>query len=75
VTDNHPMGNKSEWLEDAFETILSGKYINFKAISYWHETWEESDNVFASIRVDSSEESLEVFKGYIKNSRFVSEGK
>ena len=71
VTDNHPLGNKAEWLEDAFETILSGKYINFKAISYWHETWEAQDDVFASIRVDSSQESLETFKDYAKNSRFV----
>ena len=71
VTDNHPMGSKSEWLEDAFETILSGQYINFKAISYWHETWEESDTVLASIRVDSSEESLETFKEYVQNKRFI----
>jgi len=73
VTDDHPLGNKSEWLEDAFETILNGTYLNFKAISYWHETWEE-DDVFASIRVDSSEASLETFKEYAKNPRFVTEG-
>jgi len=71
VTDNHPLGNKSEWLEDAFKTILSGKYINFKAISYWHETWKESDDVLASIRIDSSDESLETFKYYIDNKKFV----
>jgi len=71
VTDNHPLGNKSEWLEDAFKTILSGKYINFKAISYWHETWEESDDILASIRIDSSDESLETFKYYIDNKKFV----
>jgi hypothetical protein len=70
VTDNHPMGSKSEWLKDAFETILSGKYINFKAISYWHETWDV-EGVDASIRIDSSEESLEIFKEYVKNKRFI----
>jgi len=74
VTDNHPLGSKSEWLDDAFETILSGKYIDFKAISYWHETWEEEDGTFASIRLDSSERSLETFKSYTKNPRFVTEG-
>ena len=71
VTDNHPMGNKSEWLEDAFETILGGKYIGFKAISYWHETWEEEDGVFSTLRIDSSQESLGVFKKYISDKRFI----
>jgi len=75
VTDNHPFGNKSVWLEDAFETILNGQYINFKAVSYWHETWEAEDDIFASIRLDSSEESLETFKRYTKNSRFIVDAK
>ena len=71
VTDNHPLGDKSEWLEDAFETILSGKYINFKAISYWHESWEEENRAIASIRIDSSQESLETFKDYAHRSIFI----
>ena len=75
VTDNHPLGNKSEWLNNAFKTILSGKYIDFKAISYWHETWEEEDGTSASIRLDSSESSLETFKNYVKNPRFETKGK
>jgi len=70
VTDNHPLGSKSAWLQDAFETILSGEYINFKAISYWHETWEEEDGSVASIRIDSSQESLEMFREYAGNPRF-----
>ncbi len=73
VTDNHPLGKKSEWLEDAFETILNKKYIDFKAISYWHETWEEEDNLWATLRVDSSSESLETFKRLSSDERFISE--
>ncbi len=75
VTDHHPLGSKSEWLVDAFETILSGEYIDFKAISYWHESWEEEDNLFATIRIDSSDESLETFKAYAKNPRFLIQGR
>ncbi len=71
VTDNHPVGDKAQWLEDAFETILSGKYIHFKAISYWHETWEEEENVWATIRMDSSQESLESFKKYLNHKKFI----
>ncbi len=74
VTENHPIGNKALWIENAFETILADEYIDFKAISYWHENWEESDDLFASIRVDSSDATLEMFKSYAKNPRFLSKG-
>ena len=75
VTDNHPLGSKSEWLVDAFETILANDYIQFQAISYWHESWEVDDDNFASIRIDSSVSSLETFKSYIQNPRFISTSK
>ena len=74
VTDNHPLGSKPLWLKNAFETILAKKYIKFSAISYWHENWEAEDNIFATIRVDSSPKSLEMFKSYVKKSIFLSEG-
>ncbi len=72
VTDDHPLGDKAEWLEDAFQTILNKKFINFKAISYWHETWEEDDDLYASIRVDSSEKSLSMFRKQVSDPRFIS---
>jgi len=72
VTDNHPLGQKDEWLDNAFTTILDNDYLDFSAISYWHETWEESDDVTASLRIDSSQESLEVFQKYAADPRFVS---
>ncbi len=75
VTDNHPLGNKAEWLNDAFETISQEKYLDFKAISYWDETWEEKDNLFATISINSSQESLKTFQKNIANNKFISEGK
>jgi len=72
VTDNHPLGKKDAWLEDAFETILDNPYLDFQAISYWHENWEEQDNLFAELRIDSSAESLEIFRKYSAHPRFVS---
>ncbi len=71
VSDDNPFGNKSEWLSDAFETILSKKYLNFKAISYWHENWEEENGAWAMIRIDSSKEALNTFKKYSSDTRFV----
>ncbi len=72
VTDHHPDGNKSAWFNDAFDTILSNPYITFSAISPWHETWENEDGTFSSIRLDSSAEVLKTFKERIANERFIS---
>ncbi len=72
VTDNHPDGNKSAWLKDAFQTILDNPYITFSAISPWHENWENEDGTMTTIRLDSSLEVQEVFKQIIQNERFIS---
>ncbi len=70
VTDGHKECEKGKWLKDAFETILNGGY-GFAGISYWHENWEEYDGVYGTLRVDSSNESLKVFRKYINDSRFL----
>ena len=73
VTDHHPLGNKASWITDAFNTILNENHpVQFKAISWWHENWEEQDNVWATIRIDSSTESLSAFKNMAGHSRFTS---
>jgi len=71
VTDHHPLGDKAEWLENAFSVILSQKYIDFKAINYWHENWD-NDGSLTSIRIDSSAKSLNTFQKLIGDERFIS---
>lgn len=71
VTDHHPLGEKPKWLKDAFKTILSHKYIKFKAIIYWHENWD-NDGVLTSLRIDSSAETLSTFRELVKNRKFTS---
>ncbi len=73
VSDDHPLGKKSDWLKDAFETILSGKILKFSAFAYWHENWEEEDDLWAKIRVDSSAESLKTFRELLKNKKIFGE--
>jgi len=73
VTDYHPDGNKSIWLDDAFSTILSNPYVSFKAINPWHENWENEDETLTTIRLDSSDETLSTVKKWIANERFISE--
>jgi hypothetical protein len=75
VTDGSDFGDKSEWLEDAFETILQKKYIPFSAISYWHEDWEEEDGSEAHIRIDSSRKALRTFQRLVGNEKFTSKAR
>ena len=69
VVDNHPNGKKSEWFEDTFNTIHNGDYLNFKAISYWHD---DLGGGTSGMKIDSSPESLATFKRLISDPRFSS---
>ncbi len=73
VTDGHPDGNKTAWLNDAFETILDNPYMKFQAINPWHEDWQNEDETWTRIRLDSSPEVETTFKQWIGNQRFISE--
>ncbi len=71
VSDNNPYDDKSKWLKDALETIISGAPFHFAAINYWHENWEEKEGVYALLRVDSSPGSLSIFRDYAKKEIFL----
>jgi len=73
VTDHHTGGSKSQWFDDAFTTILANPYIEFDAVSVWHENWENDDGTFSTLRLDSSPEAKETFRRWIHNSRFTSD--
>jgi len=73
VTDNSPDGSKKEWLERAFASIKSAKYIPFKALNYWHENWDNNGSM-TLLKIDSSVEVLQTFQKEISDPRFVSQG-
>jgi len=73
VTDGHPNGNKSAWLNDAFETILDNPYVTFQAINPWHEDWQNEDDTWSRIRLDSSPEVKATFRKWVGDERFISE--
>jgi len=73
VTDFHADGNKSAWLNDAFATILDNPYIKFSAITPWHEDWENEDESFTRIRLDSSSKTLDTAKKWLSDEKFVSQ--
>ncbi len=73
VTEDHKTGNKSEWLNDAFTSILSGYPLKFQAISYWNDTFINGNEETADLTINSSEETLTTFRQIISNPRFISE--
>ena len=74
VTDHHPDGNKSAWLDDAFATILDNPWINFSAINPWHEDWQNEDESWSRLRLESSPEVTRTFRKWVSDPRFVSTG-
>lgn len=70
VTDNHSIGDKSQWLKDAFRDILDAKYISFAAVNYWHEDWDNF-GIMTRLRIDSSAKALLTFQEAVSNPRFV----
>ena len=57
---------KAKWIENAFVSLESNNYPKVKAISWWHENF---DNSF--LKVNSSTASLEAYKNGVNSSTFV----
>jgi len=73
VTDHHPLGDKPAWIRDAFAMILENSYLNFRAVTYWHENWD-NDGSLTSLRIDSSEATLRAFQKAVSDPGFISSG-
>jgi hypothetical protein len=75
VIEDHPDGNKSAWLGDAFKTILDNPYMTIQAISPWHEKWQNEDETWSNLRLDSSARTQATFQKWVKDPRFISDVK
>lgn len=72
---------KSEWMRTFFEDVVNGTYPRLKALAWWNsefcaeynEAEERGCRSWTDIRVDSSEESLEVYRDYIHRDLFTGE--
>ena len=58
--------SKAQWIENAFFSIESNNYPKIKAISWWHENFDNS-----LLKVNSSPESLEAYKKGVSSSTFI----
>jgi beta-mannanase len=54
-------GNKAEWIRDAF-TIMGTKLPRVKAAVYWHERWQNEDETYSNLRINSSPEALAAYR-------------
>ena len=58
--DEHGM-RKPEWIKQALE-LFRTRYPRIKGAVYWHERWQNSDQSFSNLRVNSSIESLNAYR-------------
>lgn len=66
---NDPLA-KAKWIKAAGQTIVSQKFSNIKAISYWHENYQSPNRQPALLRLDSSLPALSMYRIFIGNDVF-----
>ncbi len=49
-------GDKAEWFKEAF-FALEHKMPRIKAAVYWHERWQNEDQTYSNLRINSSSEA------------------
>jgi len=52
---------KPEWIKQGLE-LFRTRYPRIKAAVYWHERWQNADQTYSNLRVNSSVESLDAYR-------------
>ena len=55
-------GSKAEFIRDAFAGLNGGKYPRIKAAVFWHERWQNKDESYSNLRVQSSPAALKAYR-------------
>jgi hypothetical protein len=63
-------GNKAEWFKKAFSDFKE-LFPRIKAAVYWHERWQNSDESYSNLRVNSSPEALSAFRDGIEDAYWI----
>ena len=63
---NEGENQKAKWINNAFTTLESGNYPQIKAISWWHEDFDNS-----YLTINSSDESLQAYINGVSSETFV----
>lgn len=59
-------GNKASFIRDGLR-LLRTEYPRIKAAVYWHERWQNDDDTYSNLRVNSSVESLGAYQQGVAN--------
>ena len=54
-------GNKAKWIRNAFATMRD-KLPRVKAEVYWHERWQNEDQTYSNLHINSSPEALDAYR-------------
>ena len=55
-------GSKADWIREAFAGMNGGKYLRIKAAVFWHERWQNKDESWSNLRVQSSPGALKAYR-------------
>lgn len=68
VIDYEWLGDKAAWIEDACEALRSFRYPRLRAMSWWHENFDQTN-----LRIDSSPEALAAYRQCVADTLMVTE--
>jgi hypothetical protein len=63
---NEPGIRKPEWIKHGLD-LFRTRYPRIKAAVYWHERWQNQDESYSNLRVNSSVESLNAYREGVAN--------
>ncbi len=64
---NEPGIRKTEWIKQGLD-LFRTHYPRVKAAVYWHERWQNPDQSYSNLRVNSSVESLNAYREGVSNA-------
>jgi beta-mannanase len=66
-------GSKADFIRAAFAAMNGGMYPRLKAAIFWHERWQNKDESWSNLRVQSSPGSLKAYRQGVANPFWLGE--
>ena len=60
-------GSKADFIRTAFAGLNGGRYPRLKAAVFWHERWQNHDETYSNLRVQSSPGALKAYRDGVAN--------
>ena len=60
-------GSKAEFIQAAFADLSHGKFPRVKAAVFWHERWQNKDESYSNLRVQSSAGALKAYRAGVSD--------